>query len=151
MVNLIEKLEESVEAHKTLNGYNNIFLLGEDLIAKRCSDKSILVNEYKIAKYLYRHGIAVPKTYGLIKERFKPEQYGLIRTFYLIMERIPGEEIGNLIGENRTEAYKQLKEEIGKVLKLGISPTDSLSETNSIFNPKTRKLYLIDFGFWFWS
>lgn len=170
---LLEKTSDKKEAEKSLilqlggaiinrMNYNRrwgvYYLAGEDLIAKKITDKEEgqrAWREYSMGNYLFERGIQVPKMHGVISpeslcKSCDVSRIGLVRMddWFLVMQKINGKELEFVSGADRDEAIKQLKEEIAKVLKLGICPYDSLNDKNSIFDEKERKLYLIDFEQW---
>ena len=63
------------------------------------------------------------------------------------MERIRGKELKELSGKELDYAKNQKREELEKVIELGILPEDSMNLGNSIFTKK-RETYLIDFESW---
>jgi hypothetical protein len=135
---LLQELRKSLGKSRILT---NVYLLWDDVIAKRGTYRPVTCNEYQIGNLLFVKGIQVPLMYDFIENVFNEESY-------LIMQRIQGKEIGTTFKGERKEAVRQLKSELGKVLEMGIYPFDSLNGGNSIFNRKEGKLYLIDFGFW---
>ena len=69
--------------------------------------------------------------------------------WFLIMDKLHGDEITFMTPDQRKVATRLLKKELYKVLDLGICPhKDALYCGNSIYNPDENRIYLIDFEGW---
>ncbi len=146
---LAEALGESINNGRTFI-QENIFLVEDNLIAKRGREKDIK-NEYNIGVESFNSNVHVPKMYGIISPKvMQGFCKKMINPFgwYVIRQKIEGERRGDLSGADREEADKQFEEEIKKIIALGIAPYYSPVGGNSIFNLQERRLYLIDFEFW---
>jgi len=145
--NLALLLGKSIDADKRHIG---IYPVGQDAIAKVGFNGAIR-HEFDIGSYLFREGIAVPEIYELIEaervQRYCDKPINK-NNWYIIMQKIKGRERGLLFGKDKKEADKQIKEEVEKVLGLGILPYDCFNGWNSIFRFDIRKLFLIDFAAW---
>ena len=67
------------------------------------------------------------------------------------MERAPGIRISELSKNKKAHSLELCKQEIDKILDLGIIPYDdpiNLNEQNAVYNPKTDKICLIDVSLW---
>jgi RIO-like serine/threonine protein kinase len=156
---IVRELGDSISNERFHNRYRQIYLIKEDLIAKRIcgpEKEERARNEYNMGNFLFERGINVPQMYWLVNPQLLQEccivpekNLHVCNSWFLIMQKINGRELGEISGENRSEAVKQLKEQIAKVLELKIYPSDSIdNRSNSIFDEKERKLYLIDFEYW---
>ena len=149
---LVPELRKAIKKGRTMfpthmYGPSPIYLVGEGAIAKP-GWKSPIHNEFKWGSYLFENEVQVPEMYELVRpdsffSRFT--RFGdAIRAWFVIMQKIHGEEIGDLTGTARKEGLKQLEGELEKVLELGIYPRDSLWGRNAIFDHEQEKLFLID-------
>lgn len=149
---LVTKLKDSLIHNRTYK-QENIYLVGEGAIAKRIYWKQNAKKEYEWGEYLFKKEVSVPKVYNLINlnSSFFNEisSWSLMgKGWVILMQKIDGDEIINLSGINLKEATKQYKQELEKVLDLGIYPEEATWGGNSIFNYEKKKLYLIDFQRW---
>lgn len=146
---LIRGLRKSIKANRTYQKWC-IYLVGQDAIAKGKTE-NISKNEFKWGTYLRKNEVQVPEMYtivnpdSLVSRILYPR--GKIERWFVIMERLRGQVIGETYGATREEAVKQYRQELEKVLDLGICPNDSSWSGNSIFG-EDEKLYLIDFESW---
>lgn len=150
VTDLVEQLRESIRKRENLFGYSQIYLVGENALAK--SDPQYFVkNEYKFGKFLQENGVSVPEMYQLVEPDppisipFDPDS--AIKKWFVIMEKVRGQHLNDLPRKVREEAVRQYREELRKVLELGICPEDSNWLGNSIFSDED-KLYLLDFEYW---
>ncbi len=149
MKHLVRKLRKAILDERTYKK-DFIYLINEKVLAKSGSEKDVR-HEYKMAKYLRKKGISIPRAYGLIKIDFLDAKlippFKPVTTWFFLMEKIQGKEIKELQGAELKSALRQRKRELEKVLELGITPYDALYERNSLLG-KNNKLYLIDFKSW---
>lgn len=146
---LTDKLRIAIKNNATYKTYNS-YLIDKKIIAKRIDDEDSL-NEYSVAKYLFEKGVNVPETYGVIKSDilpFKLVHKTPIDKSYITFEKIAGTEFENLEGELLELATKQYKEELEKVLKLGICPETGTRTGRPVFSYDKVKTYLTDFRDW---
>ena len=141
--NFTKDLIQAIEEDRHYKNNSNIYLLSDGKIAKENLEHRAQ-NEFVMGNYLFEKGISVPKMYSLVSP-FPNEKYPV---YYTIMQKIDGEIVRDVQGEEKKEAIKQFREQITKVLEMNISPYDSFFGKNAIFNFKERKLYLIDFESW---
>jgi len=97
-----------------------------------------------------RGGVSVPEMYLLKAPDFHPFRRFKtipIEHWYLLMEKIYGEEIHNLKGSELEEAARQCKVELEKAINLNVFP-GGLHGANVLFNRNEGKAYLIDFEDW---
>jgi hypothetical protein len=147
--NLILKLRVAITESRTVKDHENIFLVQDGIIGKRCRNEGRAHNEYDIGKFLFSQGVQVPKMYKLVT----PDMiHGLSNNtsedWFILMQKIKGETIKNLRGIDKKEAIRQRKMELEKVSGLNIRHSDSAYDDNAIFDVKGKKLYLLDFEHW---
>ena len=148
MDDLIDRLRNCLDE----NPDGDIYVLGE-VIAKRYSSRDDAEYVFDIGSYAYQHKIQVPEVIALHNLDISSRVSRLLRLkpikdWFLFMQRIEGKHINSLEGMDYSEALNQLKKQIEKLFDLRIHPIDATFNGNSIFNPKERKLYLIDFDAW---
>lgn len=147
--NLVKKLRKSIRKKRPYKA-PLIYLVGESALAKGNNEINS-ENEYKWGMYLYENQVRVPKMYMLVNPDSLVSRVlhlgNKIKDWYIIMERLKGQDIGDTFGTTREEAVRQYRQELEKVLDLGICPIDSSWGGNAIFG-EDEKLYLIDFESW---
>jgi len=147
--NLVKELRKSIRKNRTYKKCC-IYLVGEGALAKRNSEE-LSKNEYKWGTYLYENQIQVPEMYTLVSPDSLVSKVlhlgNEIKEWFVIMKLLKGQGILDTLGTTRKEAIRQYKQELEKVLELGICPIDSDFEGNAIFG-EDEKLYLIDFERW---
>lgn len=146
-MDLKTKLGEAYLAGKHLDHYS-IYDLGQEVVGKKCYNLEKAVNEYVIGKFLKEQEVAVPEMVELVQytERIMS---GEVTLWFIFMERIHGKKITDLRDSQRREAERQYRQELEKVLDLGICPVDSDWGGNSLFCEERDTLYLIDFEHWY--
>ena len=164
---IIRQLGNSVINNIVRSEQRHIYLVGENLIAKRRHQR-VVEYECDMGNYLSENGVRVPKMHGVISSKLlqklvdlskvsEPDLHTISCDWFLVMQRINGEDLkrglDTIPKEDIGEVIRQFKEQITKVLELGINPYDSLGNEgfemrNAIFDEKERKLYLIDFEYW---
>lgn len=142
--NMKEQLEEAVVNHRFYKYHLSILDVSPELVAKKHKNNLRAAKEFNLGVELYQNGISVPEMYGILTL----DDYCSVACSYILMQKISGTEICFLIGEERKKAVRQFKDEIKKVLELGIVPKDADWYANSIFNSEADKVYLIDFELW---
>jgi hypothetical protein len=147
--NLAFKLHTAVIESRTIEDHDNIYIVEDGIIGKRCRNGDRAQSEYNIAKFLFGNGVQVPKMYKIITpDSLHQFDNNSPREWYILMQRIKGETIDDLSGIDKKEAIHQRKLELEKVSALNVHHPDSAHDTNSIFDIRRRKLYLIDFEHW---
>ena len=149
--NLLLKLQAAVNEGRTINDLDNIYLVEDGIIGKRCRNKGRAYNEYEIGKFLFENGVQVPKMFNLITPGtfiIRKSSKNSPKDWFILMERIKGKTIKELTGIEKREAIEQRKSELEKVLALNVHHPDSAYDDNSIYDAKQKKLYLIDFEHW---
>ncbi|MCH7646084.1 MAG: hypothetical protein IH788_02660 [Nitrospinae bacterium] len=149
--NLLLKLQAAVNEGRTINDLDNIYLVEDGIIGKRCRNKERAYNEYEIGKFLFENGVQVPKMFNLITPgsfMIRKSSKNSPKDWFILMERIKGKTIKELAGIEKKEAIEQRKSELEKVLALNVHHPDSAYDDNSIYDAKQKKLYLIDFEHW---
>ena len=145
---LFYKLEQAVKEGKTF-GRNNIYDLGGDVLAKRCSFGFRARNEQRWADFLRENGIKTPKIYGVVHgvpwllRRFSSQ---LIKDHDVLMEKIEGERQQHLTGDQAIDSRRQYREALEKAVSLGVNPFD-YHGGNALYDSHGH-LYLIDFESW---
>ena len=145
------KLHAALIESRTIKDFDNIYLVEDGIIGKRCRNKERAYNEYHIGRFLFENGVQVPKMYKLITQDpivVHPSSNKSPKDWFILMQRIKGKTIKDLTGTEKKEAIKQRKEELEKVLALNVHHPDSAYDDNSIFDVKQKKLFLIDFEHW---
>lgn len=146
---LVFKLLMAVIESRAIGDHDNIYIVDDGIIGKRCRNEDRAHNEYNIGKYLFDNGIQVPKVYQLITpDSFHQFDNNAPEDWFILMQRIKGETINGLAGAEKKEAIHQRNLEVEKVSALDIHHPDSAHDDNSIFDTNLRKLYLIDFEHW---
>lgn len=144
-----QELEKAFDEGFVSHVHHRVYETGGLIIKASISGDEITEREYKLGRFLFRNGVHVPEMYNLVRCRRGTEE-----RLYIIMQKIEGihiieknetRKIENIPAVKEGGAIKKLRREIKKVLRLGIYPADSDWCENSIFNPKERKVYLIDF------
>ena len=149
--NLLLKLQAAVNEGRTINNLDNIYLVEDGIIGKRCRNKGRANNEYEIGKFLFENGVQVPNMFNLITPgslMIRKSSKNSPKDWFILMERIKGKTIKELAGIEKKEAIEQRKYELEKVLALNVHHPDSAYDDNSIYDAKQKKLYLIDFEHW---
>lgn len=147
--NLVFKLLTAVTESRAIGDHDNIYLVDDGIVGKRCRNKNRAYNEYNIGEFLFKNGIQVPKMYKLVTpDSFHQFDDNAPNDWFILMQRIKGETINGLAGIEKKEAIHQRNLELKKVSALNIHHPDSAHDDNSIFDMKRRKLYLIDFEHW---
>lgn len=141
-------LKAAIRAHRRLNHYS-IYDVSPEIIGKRCKDENLARNEYGLGKRLSEGGIPVPEMYDLVRHTIRLNNGSLHDAWYILMQRLQGEFITNLRGSVRAEAERQYRQELEKVLDLGICPRDSDFKGNNLL--AGGKVYLIDFEAWYYA
>lgn len=145
-MDLKKELEEAYLARRNLNHYS-IYDLGQEVVGKKCHDEEKARNEYSFGKFLKEKEVRVPEIFELVQYTEKIIK-GEVTLWFIVMERIKGKNITDLRDSQRREAERQYRQELEKVLDLGICPEDSDFGGNSLFCEERDRLYLIDFEFW---
>jgi len=111
-----------------------------------------LVDEFRIAEQLYESGVSVPTPKGIFISSISNP---LIRLFpaekypAFIMEYIDGVTLAKVPHEKRGHLRNLSKLELEKARKLGFLPSNEAEhETHSIWSPKRKRIYLVDFERW---
>jgi hypothetical protein len=172
MISASDNLREAFITKRIYHG-DRIFVVDQFTLAKHGSEDrnmDYLVQEYDIGKRLFNAGINVPKFHNLtwLSPELGEPDYRLVHgkngatltlvpdfdihydgNWFLMMQKIHGDEFTFLKGNTRKVAKKLLKQELNNVLDLGICPNkDALYCGNSIYNHDENKIYLIDFEGW---
>jgi len=147
--NLVMELRESIRKDETYKK-SYIYLIRGNMLAKG-NNEFRARTEYEWGNHLYENQVHVPKMYSLISpDSPSPEardSRASIERWFIIMKLLEGQDIKDTEGATREEAFKQYRQEIEKVLELGICPYDSSWGGNAIFG-NDGILYLIDFEKW---
>ena len=101
-----------------------------------------LEKEYRIAKKLHGEGVSVPKPEGVFGVKH-PKRDGFFPCF--VMEYIPPKKVR---WYQKRKVDRMYKHEIQKATELGYSVCDSYPQHNTLWSPKRKKIYLIDFEYW---
>jgi hypothetical protein len=172
ILNLNSALRNAFVNNCTYHG-NRVYSVNDNILAKHAREDhnlDILISEYQIGKRLFDAGISVPKFYNITWLRPEKLNYdeGIIKkiflgistvssdrnifysgNWFLLKNKLDGEELTFLSQGRRSEAKNLLRKELYKVLDLGICPDrDALYCGNSLFNRDTNKISLIDFEGW---
>ena len=146
---------ERIQKHglRPINGDSGVYRIGRtmDCVKLRTSfnendefyNRQDLEHEFNFTKGLYEGGVCVPRHRDLIEEREKG------RTLHgFVMEYIPGQTLIHLWRQPGSEPILAMREaELAKAESLGYDPRDA-NYGNSIWHPKKKKVYLIDFSLW---
>ena len=100
-------------------------------------------NAYLINKLAFEKGVSVPKPYGVVDVKLREENL-----FGIVLEKVKGETLDNLVGEAFEDARDSWLKEIIRANKLGFSCNDSSRKQNALWVPEEKKTYLIDCDFW---
>lgn len=138
---LAEEVKEAIHEKRKMIG-KGIYYLG-DKIAKY-GFRGTITHQYEMGNYAAERGISIPRIYGLVDLSNGNSDL----SWFIVMKKIEGREMGNVQRKDREEAIQKLKAEIAKLLDLGICPRDSFSPSNAIFSETERRVYLIDFEAW---
>lgn len=152
---LLTELVDSITAGRQLENFPQIYLLRDHLVAKKYNNKAEAISDYETGRFLFNKGISIPKMRNLIEPN---QMLPVIRemelkeknfqNYFLIMNRIDGEMLGYLRGEERKKAEELFATEVKKVLALDIIPYDCFYGENSLYSQEEKKVFLIDFSFW---
>ncbi len=100
--------------------------------------------EYDVGRLLFENRVNAPKMYSFVDVGWRQ---------YIVMQRLNGTPLTYIPGKmndfpgiESSELLAKLREELRKVMALGIVPKDGDWHGNSLFVLKERKVYLIDFG-----
>lgn len=145
---LVGQLREAIINRRTYRK-DWIYLVEEEVIAKGKSEEGSKV-EFHMGIRLAKEGISVPEMYALIPPDSEDTyaHFSGIGGWYVVMQRVQGLSISEL--EERdliAEGCRQYREELERVIELGICPED-IKASNAVFNAETNRLHLIDFEFW---
>jgi hypothetical protein len=155
LTDLLPALRIAIKEKRTWREKSNIYLVNDEVIGKQYrhskDSKGCAINEYKWGNFLFKNGVQVPEMYQLVSP--DPPSYRSlhetpIEDWFVLMQKIDGEEIWDLKGDELEEAIRQYRREIEKVLAFRVYPADSHYGGNSMFDRKQRKLYLIDLELW---
>jgi tRNA A-37 threonylcarbamoyl transferase component Bud32 len=147
--NLVFRLHAAITESRTVKDHENIFLVVDGVIGKRCRNEGRAHNEYDIGKFLFSQGVQVPKMHKLVTpDMFNGLSSNASEDWFILMQKIKGETIKDLRGIDKKEAIRQRKIELEKVSSLNIRHSDSAYDDNAIFDVKRKKLYLLDFEHW---
>ena len=146
-----KKLERAIRKRRTYNrGY--IYRLDNQTLAKERgtvgephSIPEYLIREYLLGKRLYEEGVQVPEFKGLIMAKTSSVEPQKI---YVLMEWIKGKQLNTLSGPTLERAIEQHKQQVKRVIDLGVVPGDLARGSNSIFNQREGKLYILDLDGW---
>jgi hypothetical protein len=100
-------------------------------------------NAYYLNRLAFEKGIRVPKPYGIREVKIGEEVF-----FGIILEKLNGETLDNLVGVDFEDARDSWLKEIIRANKLGFSCNDSSRKQNAFWVPEEKKTYLIDCDFW---
>ena len=147
MPDLIDLLKK---AYSEGNRYNHerIYDVSEGVVAKSFITQHEAIYEFEFGRELHSKGIRGPKMIQVEGLEFTIALKNYYDLWFLLMQKIKGMTIGNIAEADRSDAYRQYREQIGKVLDMGINPIDSDWHGNSMYDSDEKKLYLIDFGQW---
>lgn len=147
MSKLVDKLKG---AYRNENKYRHdrIYDVDENIIGKRYNSEAQAKHEFELGKYLKSKDLNVPKMHRMAYLGFNSGKDNHYYFWFVLMEKIKGQRISDIFDEERNKVYRQYREQIGKVLDLGIMPKDADWGSNSIYNSLENKLYLIDFEEW---
>ena len=85
---LVLELKDSIKSGR-IHKKRNIYLVGEDKIAKEIYDEDKAKNEYEMGIFLFNQDVNVPQMHCLIRHSYpKPS--------FIIMQKIIGKEFGYL-------------------------------------------------------
>jgi hypothetical protein len=115
--------------------------------------------EYVMGRFLFDKKVNVPKVYAFIHHKYEQgHQWEGYEENYIVMQRLHGRHMAypidsfgsckmeDFAGIESSELIAKLREEIKKIIKLGIVPKDADYFGNHLFVPEEKKVYLIDFG-----
>lgn len=128
--------------------HRRIYDISENTVAKSYITRHEAAYEFNFGTELRSKGINVPEMFNVENLSFTAPKNNHYCIWFIMMQKIRGQHIDNLREEDRSEAYMQYREQIGKVLDLGINPKDSDWGGNSLYDSEDKKLYLIDFENW---
>ncbi len=147
--NIVSELREAIKKNSRFEAWNNIYLINNGIIGKKYYYGEKAYTEYNMGTFLFKNDVQVPEMYRLVSPDVPPYSHEIhINNWFVLMQRINGEDILCLERTEGEEGLRQYKQEIGKVLALQIYPGDSSFYFNTIFDTKQGKLYLIDFEAW---
>ncbi|MBU4503067.1 MAG: hypothetical protein KKA79_10815, partial [Nanoarchaeota archaeon] len=136
--------------------------LGDDILAKSCSKYEAEKEKY-YGDLLGANGINVPGNYDIISFRMiksKMKEFGISRndcgftqecmvnSWFSIMEKVDAVDFRDIPKEELELPFRLFKDEIRKVLDLGVYPNDCNWAGNALYDGKEKKVYLIDFSDW---
>lgn len=144
-------LREAVREQRTISRAH-IYTLNDHIIGKMTESGKHARIEFKYGRRLFNEGISVPEVYGLVPPDNDNSSYvdgdnDVLAGWYILMQRINGEDMIDLEGIELEEAKRQYTIEMRKVLDLGIYPADGVSGFNAMFDKDWGILYLIDFEY----
>lgn len=147
MPELVELLEK---AYSDGNHYYHpkIYDVSESTVAKSYITRYEAICEFEFGKELHLKGIQVPEMFSVESLGFTAPMNNHYYIWFVLMQKIKGHHIDNVSEEERDDAYRQYREQIGKVLDIGINPKDCDWGGNSLYDSEEKKLYLIDFENW---
>lgn len=126
--------------------------IGEDILAK---GKDTAKKEFEWGIRLNEEGVNVPQFYNLIgKDSFLSRLINPsapLKNDYIVMERVEKRDLLYVPEEYRKEAAQKYRDEILKVIDMGICPRDSCLGNNAIYDPEEDEITLIDFERWYES
>ena len=155
MSKLITDLADTLKG-RDLREFKPIYLINETTVAKKHEDEFDAANEFRWGRFLLGQGINVPEMFELLgPEQLIPEvdqeiarQVESRKLWFLLMERIKGKDFFDMSGEDRTEALRQFRVQLERILERGILPRDCGYGRNYLFNREQQKLYFLDFAYW---
>lgn len=150
---LVRKLREAIDDGRTYGKWNTFQV--DEIIGKLHYREKKANNEFELGKMLYGEGIQVPEMYEMAHvpglDLYVEHTPGVKEhcEWAVFMQRIDGNIITMLRGDERIEAMRQFKREVLKVLDFGIIPDDCDWAHNNLFSWSENKLYLLDLENWY--
>lgn len=141
------EVKQAIRKNKNVDGYPNVYYVNNSLVAKRGKTNERTIDEYNIGNYLFENRIHVPKMHSLIELDLAWLKFRHHSNLALLMQRILGEKVCLLEGDQYKKARILFEEELEKVSKLDLI-TEDTGTHNAIFNPNDGKVYLVDFEYW---
>ena len=131
-----QELTDAVESDRTLPNTDRVYVVSNSIVAKLYWDLSNAEKELDMGNYVRGGGIAVPEMYEIVPYHSQHLSYhaGQNATYYfLLMERINGISYGELDYDQQREAKFAYRDEIEKLMELGVFPFDSSLSRNTLY------------------